>query len=161
MKGKILLLATVLTISGHPAFAQGSSFTNGRFAEGKVTVFKLTNAQKAFIDLVRRCHTDNTRTPYLFELTPEQSVTLRREVGFSPDRFAIFESFHGDKDVDLEVNVINRFSEDEFEIPHKLLTPNRKARNWEVNTMGWEVNPLLRANPARFKDGTCPSTNKR
>ncbi len=97
----------------------------------------------------------------MFELTPEQSTVLRREVGFSPDRFAIFESFRGDKGVDLEVNVINRFSEDEFEIPHKLLTRNREAHNWEVNTMGWAANPLVKANPANFANGTCPTGENR
>ena len=161
MKRNSLLLFTLLAISTNVAFAQGWNFVKGRFPQGKVTVFKLTQAQKAFVDLVRRCQTDNTKTPYLFELTPEQSAVLRREVGFSPDRFAIFESFKGDKGVELEVNVINRFSEDEFEIPHKLLTRSREAHDWELNTMGWAANPLLKANPANFTNGTCPSANNK
>lgn len=157
MKPKLfVLLATLLIGVCDPAFADGWTFTKGRFPEGKVTVLKLTDAQKAFLDLVRRCHADNTKTPYLFTLTHEQSTVLRREAGFSPDRFAIFESYRGDKGVDLEVNVINRFNEDEFEIPHKLLTRNHVAHNWEVNTMGWLPNPLLTANPANFKAGKCP-----
>lgn len=138
------------------ALADGWIFVNGRFPEGKVTVFKLTKAQEAFLDLVRRCHTDNTKTPYLFRLTLQQSTILKREVGFSPERFAVFESYRGDKGVDLEVNVINRFSEDEFEVPHILLTRNREAHNWEVNTMGWLPNPLLNANSAKIKAGSCP-----
>jgi hypothetical protein len=161
MKRNSLLLFTLLAVSTHVSFAQGWNFVKGRFPEGKVTVFKLTETQKAFVDLVRRCQTDNTKTPYLFELTPKQSAVLRREFGFSPHRFATFESFRGDKSVDLEVNVINRFSEDEFEIPHKLLTRNQKAQDWEVNTMGWVANPLLKANPANFTSGTCPSAKNR
>jgi len=151
-----VLLVVLLTSACDLAFADGWIFTKGRFPKGKVTVFNLTEAQKSFLDLVRRCQTDNTKTPYLFTLTREQSTVLRREVGFSPDRFAIFESYRGDKGVDLEVNVINRFNEDEFEIPHKLLTRNHVAHNWEVNTMGWLPNPLLTANPANFKAGKCP-----
>jgi hypothetical protein len=157
MKWKSILVFTLLSLSTQAVFSQGWSFNEGRFPLGKVTVFKLTHAQKSSLDFVRRCHTDNSTTPYLFELTPEQSTVLRREVGFSTDRFAIFESFRGDKGVDLEVNVINRFSEDEFEIPVKLLTRNREAHKWEVNTMGWAANPLLKANPTNFANGTCPT----
>lgn len=161
MKRNSLLLFTLLAASTHVAFAQGWNFVKGRFPQGKVTVFKLTEAQKAFVDLVRRCQKDNAKTPYLFELSPQQSAVLRREIGFSPDRFAIFESFKGDKGVDLDVNIINRFSQDEFEIPHKLLTRNQKAHDWEVNTMGWVGNPLLKANPANFTNGTCPAAKNR
>jgi hypothetical protein len=139
-----------------PAFADGWTFINGRFPDGKVTVFKLTKAQKAYLDLVRRCHKDNTKTPFLFRLTRKQSITLEREVGFSPDRFAVFESYRGDKGVDIEVNVINRFSKGEFEVPHKLLTRRVEARNWEVNTIGWLSNPLVKANPSDIRLGRCP-----
>ena len=124
-------LALLLLIRPLPAFADGWKFINGRFPKGKVTVFKLTDAQKAQLDLIRRCHADNTKTPFLFKLTSEQSTALRREMGFTPDRFAAFESFRGDVGVDIEVNVINRFSEDQFEIPHNLLTPSREAHDWE------------------------------
>src|ERR1700740_27549 len=116
-----LLAVLLLSLASIPAFADRWTFTKGRFPDGKVTVFKLTKAQKAYIDMVRRCHTDNEKTPYLFRLTPEQALALKRELGFSPDRFAIFESYRGDVGVDLEMNVINRFSEEEFEVPHKLL----------------------------------------
>jgi hypothetical protein len=150
-----VLLVAVLAFASHAAFADGWTFTNGRFPQGKATVFKLTKAQKAFLDLVRRCQKDNTKTPYLFELTREQSTVLWREAGFSPERFAIFESYRGDKGVDLEVNVINRFSEHEFEIPHNLLTRDKEAHKWEVSVMGWQRNPLLQANPALVKPGFC------
>jgi len=146
----------LLLLSPVPALADGWTFIIGRFPDGKVTVFKLTTSQKAQLDLIRRCHTDNTKTPFLFTLTPQQSVALKREVGFSPDRFAVFESFRGDAGVDIEINVINRFSENEFEIPHKLLTRNHEAHDWETNTMGWLPNPLAKANPSNIKDGSCP-----
>ena len=74
----------------------------------------------------------------------------------NPDRFAIFESYRGDRGVDLELNIINRFSEDEFEIPHYLLTRNRVARDWEANTIGWRPNPLAKATPSSIKIGSCP-----
>jgi hypothetical protein len=146
----------LLLLSPVPALADRWTFINGRFPEGKVTVFKLTTAQKARLDLIRRCHTDNTKTPFLFTLTPQQSVALKREVGFSPDRFAVFESFRGDAGVDIEINVINRFSQNEFEIPHNLLTHNHEARDWETNTMGWLPNPLAKAAPSNIKAGSCP-----
>ena len=151
---RTLLLCLLLTST--PAFADGWTFVNGRFPEGKVTVLKLTKTQKAFLDVVRRCHTDNTKTPFLFRLSLHQSIVLRHEAGFSPDRFAIFESYRGDTGVDIEINVINRFSENEFEIPHQLLTRKDKADNWEVNTMGWNPNPLSKANPNNIKPGSCP-----
>ena len=143
-------------LSPVPALADGWTFINGRFPEGKVTVFKLTTAQRSRLDLIRRCHTDNTKTPFLFTLTPQQSVALKREVGFSPDQFAVFESFRGDAGVDIEINVINRFSENEFEIPHNLLTRSHEARDWETNTMGWLPNPLSKAYPSNIKAGSCP-----
>ena len=156
-------------LSSIPAFGDGWTFNKGRFPKGKVTVLKLTTGQKSFVDevgelrgqrrfldLVRRCHSDNTKTPYVFTLTRQQSIALKNEAGFSPDRFAIFESYRGDRGVDLELNIINRFSEDEFEIPHYLLTRNRVARDWEANTIGWRPNPLAKATPSSIKIGSCP-----
>ena len=122
------VLVLLLLLTPLPALADGWKFINGRFPEGEVTVFKLTTAQKARLELIRRCHTDNTKTPYLFTLTPQQALVLKREVGFSPELFAVFESFRGDTGVDIEINVINRFSEDAFEIPHNLLTRDHEAR---------------------------------
>jgi hypothetical protein len=62
----------------------------------------------------------------------------------------------GDTGVDIEINVINRFSESEFEIPLKLLTRNDQAHNWEVKTMGWLPNPLAKVDPSLIKPGPCP-----
>ena len=156
---KFLLRAfgLLLLLSSIPSFADGWIFANGRFPKGKVTVLRLTTDQKSFLDLVRRCHTDNTKTPFLFKLTQQQSLVLKREAGFSAERFAIFESFRGDIGVDIEIDVINRFSEDEFEIPHLLLTRNRVAHDWEVNTIGWDPNPLAKVNPNNITTGgPCP-----
>ena len=146
----------LLLLNSIPSFADGWMFVNGRFPKGRVTVLRLTATQKSFLDLVRRCHKDNTKTPFLFRLSRQQSIVLKREAGFSPDRFAIFESFRGDIGVDIEINVINRFSEDEFEIPHNLLTSNRVAHDWEVNTIGWDPNPLAKINPNDITTGPCP-----
>lgn len=155
MQRKLLVFLFAL-LTNSCAFADGWAFRNGRFPEGTVTVFKLTRTQKAFLDLIRRCHKDNRRSPYLFVLTPQQAAVLRRKAGFSPERFAVFEGYRGDKGIDLDVNAINRFSEDEFEVPHRLLTRSQKAQDWEVNTMGWLPNPLLKARPTNFKGGSCP-----
>lgn len=135
-----------------------SGFVRGRFPDGPSTVLRLTDEQKAFLDLAWRCRSNrnNQRTPYIFTLTPKQSGTLRKEAGFSPTRFAILESFKGDTEADEDVNIINRFSEDEFEIPHKLLTHDREAHNWEVDIMGWLPNPLEKLDPKDVKPGTCP-----
>jgi hypothetical protein len=149
-----LVAVLFLSLASIPAFADGWKFANGRFPEGKVSVFKLTKAQKAYVDLVRRCQKDNEKTPYLFKLTEQQAKMLKREVGFSPDRFAILESYRGDVGVDLEMNVINRFSEEEFEVPQKLLVPSREAHAWEQNIMGWLPNPLSKANAS--SPGSCP-----
>ena len=86
-------------LSSIPAFGDGWTFNKGRFPKGKVTVLKLTTGQKSFLDLVRRCHSDNTKTPYVFTLTRQQSIALKNEAGFSPDRFAIFESYRGDRGI--------------------------------------------------------------
>ena len=155
-RAPILVLFTFLALMNEVALADGWKFIKGRFPEGRVTVLKLTPGQRAFLDLVRRCQRDNTRSPYVFTLTPEQSAILRKDAGFSPDHFAIFESYRGDEGVDLEVNVINRFEENEFEIPHKLLTRSREAHTWEVDTMGWLANPLLGADPKKFAGAACP-----
>ena len=138
------------------AFGDGWKFVDGRFPEGKVKVFRLTVAQKTFLDLVRRCHNDNTKTPSLFRLSRQQSLVLKRQAGLSPDRFAIFESYRGDTGVDIELNIINRFSESEFEVPLKILTRSAVARDWEVTIMGWLPNPLLRVDPSKLEPGSCP-----
>lgn len=152
MRAGVILILCLMAAS---AYADGWMFANGRFPEGKVTVLELTKSQKIFLDLVRHCR-NNKKTPFVFRLSHEQSTVLKREAGFSPTRFAVFESYRGDVGVDIEVNVINRFNEAEFEIPHKLLTHDHEARDWEIHTIGWLPNPLENANPDEIKSGACP-----
>jgi len=130
-------------------------FRDGRFPEGKSSVFRLTPEQKELIALYRRCR-DNTKTPYILRLAPNQSAVLGREVGFAPERFAIFESFRGDHGADIELNIINRFSASEFEVPHKLLVPDSEVREWETNVIGWAPSPLGNVYLAGVKEGECP-----
>jgi hypothetical protein len=132
------------------AFADGYMFRAGRFPEGKVTILILTPEQKQLIELYRKS-LNNTYTPYIFRLTPKQSALLFKEAGVSPKRFAIFESYRGEKGVELEFNVINRFNEQTFEIPHKLLIPERDLRDWEKNIMGWEPSPLAKPVKTKYK----------
>lgn len=153
MRAVLVLLFCMIS----PAvFADGWTFAHGHFPEGKTTVFTLTKPQKALLDIIRRCQTNNKLTPFVFHLSARQASALKQEVGFSPKRFAVFESFRGDNGVDIEVNVINRFSENEFEVPHKLLMPDEEARKWERNTIGWLPNPIEHVNPSNVKEGSCP-----
>jgi hypothetical protein len=147
--GLILLLASAL------AHADGYLFKEGRFPEGKVTMLQLTSQQKQLLTLYRKCR-DNSMSPYIFTLTPQQSSTLLKESGLKPKRFAIFESFAGEAGIDLGFNVINRFSEESFEVPHKLLTPEKALREWEVNVMGWQPSSLAAPSPAQLASGICP-----
>ena len=148
-----------LCLNASSAYADGWQFANGRFPQGKVTVLELTKSQKALLDLIWECRNNknNERTPFVFKLTLAQSKKLKKEAGFAPSRFAIFESYKGDVDFDIEINIVNRFSESKFEVPHKLLTRDAEAKDWEINTMGWKANPL---NNIKQKDITpslsCP-----
>ena len=122
---------------------------------GKVTVLQLTSEQKQIIALYRKCRVNNY-TPYIFNLTRRQSAILLKESGLRPKRFAIFDSVAGDDGVDLEFNVINRYSNERFEIPHNLLTTEKRLRDWEINIIGWEPSPLATATHAQLKSGICP-----
>lgn len=145
----IFLLASAL------AHADGYLFKEGRFPEGEVTVLKLTLQQKQLIALASKCR-DNNLSPYIFRLTDQQSSKLFKKSGLKPKRFAIIASFNGDSGSDLEHNVINRFSEDLFEIPHKLLIPEKELKQWEINVIGWEPNWLASVSPAQLAVGVCP-----
>ena len=137
------------------AMADGYIFKDGHFPEGKATVLTLTQRQKNLLDIYYHCR-NNEYTPYIFRLTKTQSSVLAREAGLSPKRFAIFESYRGDSGTDIEFNVINRFSEGQFEIPHKLLDSESNVRNWETKTIGWAPSPLARVSLANLKSGKCP-----
>jgi len=144
-----------MLIASSPALADGYMFRDGHFPEGQSTVFRLTSEQKKLISLYRKCR-DNTKTPYIFHLTPAQSAALAKASGIAPERFAIFESYHRDLGVDIEFNIINRFSEEEFEVPHKLLSLESEVREWETDVIGWAPSPLASVNVAEVKVGECP-----
>ncbi len=150
-----IVIALIFLAASCAAFADGYMFKDGRFPEGKSTVFRLTLEQKQLIALYRRCR-DNTKTPYIFRLTGEQSTVLAKEAGMSPERFAIFESYRQDDGSDIEFNIINRFSEDTFEVPHQLLRAESEVRNWETNIIGWMPSPLVQVNPRQVKADACP-----
>lgn len=148
-------IALIFLFSCANAYADGYMFKAGRFPEGEVTVLTLTEGQKQLIELYQRCR-DNRYTPYIFKLTPEQSKRLKKEAGISPKRFAIFESFRGEDGIELSYNVINRFSEQSFEIPHKTLVSERTVQNYENDVMGWEPSPLAKPEASKSATGKCP-----
>ena len=144
----VIFLSTLIASS--IASADGYTFRDGHFPEGKASVFRLTSDQKGLIELYRKCR-DNTKTPYIFRLTDGQSAVLAKEASIAPERFAIFDSFQGDDGTDIEFNIINRFSETEFEVPHKLLLTESEVRDWEINVIGWAPSPLANINPAHLR----------
>ena len=114
---RISHVLALLLFAPSATLADGWQFTNGRFPKGGSTVFTLTTDQKLALDLIRRCHVDNARTPYLFHLTASQSSDLARRTGVTATRFWAFDSFHGDTAADEELNIVVRFSRDRFEVP--------------------------------------------
>jgi hypothetical protein len=156
MLNKFGVLMLVLAMGAPHLSAQGYLLVRGRFPEGKASVFTLTSLQKDLIELVRQCAKDNTKSPYVFRMTQEQSAVLSKSAGFSPTLFAIVDSYRGDDGVELDMNVIIRFDENHFEVPHILLMHDKSAHDWEFNIMGWKKSPLLNVDPIKFKDGKCP-----
>lgn len=119
------------------AFADGLPLTNGRYVQGKTTVLDLTPEQRALIDCIRERHTDNTKTPYVFRLTPKQAAKLKREAGLSPARFQMYETWRGFNDAGPHWNLVLRFNEAQIEVPRDLLLSNRKAEHAEFKVQGW------------------------
>ena len=155
MKSIRTILAMFSLFACANAYADGYMFKGGRFPQGKVTVLTLTAEQKQLIELYNRCR-DNRYTPYIFKLTPEQSKRLKKEAGMSPKRFAIFESYRGEDGIELSYNVINRFSEQSFEIPHKTLVSERTVQKYENDVMGWEPSPLAKPGVSDSAASKCP-----
>ena len=148
-------LAIFFLLACANAYADGYMFKAGRFPEEKVTVLTLTAEQRKLIELYRQCR-DNRYTPYIFKLTSAQSKRLKKEAGISPERFAIFESYRGEDGIELSYNVINRFSEQSFEIPHKTLISESTVRKYENDVMGWEPNSLAKPGISDSAAGKCP-----
>ena len=138
----LAIFLAVLSLS-FTAQADGLPLADGRYPEGKVSVFKLTSQQKQLIEFFRS-HNDNSKTPYVFELTAKQAAQLKKEAGFSPARFEVYETYLGYNDAGPHWNLALRFNEDEIEIPHKLLLSNKEAKDYEFNVMGWEPNPSFK-----------------
>ena len=135
--------------------ADGYSFVSGRFPDRNVTVFKLTTDQQQFIEFYWKCR-DNRFSPYIFQLSTEQSEALKAKTGTTVARFAIFQSIEGDTGVDLDFNVINRFSKDEFEVPHRLLVSETERIAWDQDIIGWKPNPLANLTSEQLNANKCP-----
>jgi hypothetical protein len=138
------------------ARADGIELRHGRIPSGEITVLQLTQRQMLLADLIHRCHTDNTRTPYVFTLSPKQVAALKRTTGIEAAKFAIVDSFLGDTTIDLEVNVAVRYSRNMIEVPNSLVTAPKVAQDWEMNTIGWTPNPLSGVDPLKYANGGCP-----
>jgi hypothetical protein len=136
-------LAVAIALAPFCAFADGLPLVDGRYPHGKVTVLTLTADQERFIACVRERHTDNSKTPYVFRLTPSQSAQLKREAGKIPARFQVYETYRGFNDAGPHWNLVLRFSEHQIEIPHGLLLPDREAEHAEFDVQGWAANPSI------------------
>jgi hypothetical protein len=150
-----ILIAVLRSVIAAAALADGYTFRNGRFPEGKVTLLTLTEHQKQVIALYARCRNQD-KTPFIFRLTKAQASKLKHEAGFMPERFQIYDSFGGETEAEYGYNYIVRFSETEFEVAHKVLLPEKELRDWETKIIGWAPSPLANADPSRYKDGKCP-----
>lgn len=139
--------AAFLALATSAAIADGLPLKDGRYP-GRVLQFELTEPQKARIERFRTCHLDqaammNWYTPYVFELTEAQAARVRKTVGFVPSRFLVYETYRGHNDAGPHWNLALRISDDEIEIPIKLLLSDRKALQAH-QTQGWkQENPCF------------------
>ena len=136
--------------------ADGWILREGRFP-GNSIVIHLSPDQANRLDYIHKCRGDNTLTPYVFNLTVEQAGFVKSKSGVNATRFAVFDSTLGDTSVDLEANVLIRFSSDQAEIPTELLTSDHDAREYERDVIGWKENPIERSASSRITDWKCPS----
>lgn len=145
----------LLALASSASYADGVMFRDGRFPTGKTTVLSLTTGQKQLIDLYARCK-DQNKSPFIFRLTKHQAAQLSREAGLSPRRFQIYDSFKGDDGAEYGYNYIVRFSEESFEVPHKVLISESQLTKWETKVIGWAPSPLARVNPSSYTGASCP-----
>lgn len=144
---KAMFVAIAVWVVTPIAFGDGLPLKNGRYP-GPVLVFKLTETQKTLIDQYRTCQleqskTKNAYTPYVFTLTPSQATSVRRNVGYTPTRFQIYETFRGFNDAGPHWNLALRFSDESIEIPIDLLLPE-KAASEAHDMQGWKpTNPCF------------------
>jgi hypothetical protein len=142
---RTLLAGFIASLFALEACADGLPLKEGRYP-GPVLVFKLTPEQRQTIDHFRVCHLENFKTmnvytPYVFRLTEKQAIAVRQTVGFAPRLFEVYETYRGFNDAGPHWNLVLRFSEDEVEIPLKLLLRDEDA-NAEHEMQGWD-----RSNP--------------
>ncbi|SEA49039.1 hypothetical protein SAMN05660964_01711 [Thiothrix caldifontis] len=140
-----LLFACSLFLLAQGAIADGLPLTKGHYADGEVLTLTLDEGQKGFIENLRNCHLEGEwETLNEFHLTAEQEQRLKQKAGFSPAAFQLYETYRGDKDVaDYSYaywNSVLRVSEDEIEIPLKLLTSDTQAQA-DHDKRGWKKPP--------------------
>jgi hypothetical protein len=137
------------------ALADGWTLQDGRFP-GKSTIIRLSPEQAVRLDYIHRCRGDNTRTPYVFHLTADQTALVKKQTGVAATRFAVFDSTHGDTSVDLSTNVLVRFAPHMAEIPRQLVDTDQETRKYEQKVMGWSPNPIESATSSQVASGKCP-----
>jgi len=123
MNRSLMPLALLLIVGA--AHADGLPLENGRYP-GPVIIFHLGDGQKKVIDRYRSCqiehpNTMNVYSPYIFKLRSSQAKALIAKTGFSPSRFAVYETYREFNDAGPRWNIVMRFSEDEIEVPLDLL----------------------------------------
>jgi hypothetical protein len=148
--GMLFLLLSAGTVS-----ADGWDLREGRFP-GKSTIIHLSPSQAMRLDYIHKCRGDNTLTPYVFHLTPDQSALLKKNTGVSATRFAVFDNTHGDTGVDLSTNVLVRFAPRQAEIPNQLVVTDKEAQEYERQIIGWAPNPVEGATSLQVTSGKCP-----
>jgi hypothetical protein len=134
-------LALLLAFAPLLALADGLPIRDGRYA-GDVLVFEVTQSQKRVIDHYRTCQLErsnemNVYTPYVFQLTPDQALIVRKRVGFAPSYFQVFETMRGFNDSGPFWNLALRYAEDKIEVPVNLLLRDEAARQAH-SEQGWK-----------------------
>lgn len=147
--------AICLFLSTGAALADGWILRKGRFP-GESTVIHLSAEQAARLNYIHKCRGDNTRTPYVFLLTADQTALVKKQTGIVATRFAVFDSTHGDTSVDLSTNVLVRFAPHMAEIPRQLVDTDQETRRYEQKVMGWSPNPIESATASQVASGKCP-----
>lgn len=142
-----LVLGTLLLAHAVAGMADGLDLKDGRYI-GPVAVFNLTTQQAQVIEHFRSCHlehyiTMNAFTPYVFELTHEQSHVLKKQAGRAPRYFIVYETYRGDNDAGPHWNVALRFNKDQIEVPLDLVLDDKAALEAH-RVQGWELsNPCF------------------
>ncbi len=158
------IIALLILLTPLAARADGLMFDkSGRVPVGGVTVITLTKEQIDFLDYYFMCLSNkyNYETPYIFFLNKEQQEKLKNETGFTLSRFAVSSSYNKDRGIELDFNVINRYSKSNAEIPHKILATSKEAEYWEYNIIEWSrTSRFYSVTKADIESGICVTPNK-